>query len=874
MRKQNQWVSDRNYDFTNGSIYTLKRQLIGNNLLFDIEQVSSLINKLLSKTIEPTVVPDNPSSLFQTKSVPDRNPHILYVLETHSRTDRIALDIACKNNNLQLPDKHFSFGNTQFPTSVVYLKKQQSRLFKKRGFRPTNSFGKIIQIARNTATSTDHSNASDAPTNEQKNCLIVPVSVYWGQAPDKEDSFWKIYFSEYWELAGHTRKFFMCLIHGRNTLLRFSEPISLQEFINEQATSSVLERKLLRILRIHFRRRRRATLGPDLSHRRMLLQHVVNDPTVRTAITNESNINGKSVALLSENATDSANEIAADMSYRTVRLLHKVLKKLWNSLYDGVKLHGLNRLDAVVENAEIVYVPCHRSHIDYLLLSYILYVNGYSLPHIAAGINLNLPIVGGILRRGGAFFIRRSFAGDRIYSAVFNTYLKELLQRGYPLEYFVEGGRSRTGYLIPAKPGMLSMTIQAYLSDPQRPVYFVPVYFGYERLLEGRAFTHELAGKSKRRESLFGLIKALGVLRESYGNVHVNIGQPIALKSLLQRFALHNEPASPELYSSDRYRECVSSLGHEILAGINSATSVTPVSLVALVILSSPGKALARDDLMQQLEINYRLIQRLYAETLVQLPAFEPSEWMDRAQKLGHITQETQNGEEFLKATVRQTAPLNYFRNNIAHLYCMSSLIACALRQDYQKTFTDLEQLVSNMWPLFRAEYFLDEKDKLDAARNNIDAMLKVGLVYKNEDSSLQRTSAGSHTSVCFDRLARLLTPTLERYYLATSIITQLDSAVSKDTFQNEYKAAATRYAMTELREPATLYSKSYFEMLIESLENASLITFNNDKLEPEPGLNHLVTELQKLLPAALQHAVLVALKPTVIRLTNQANSA
>ena len=136
-----------------------------------------------------------------------------------------------------------------------------------------------------------------------------------------------------------------------------------------------------------------------------------------------------------------------------------------------------------LEGHEIVYVPCHRSHMDYLLLSYLLYHQGLVPPHIAAGINLNFFPVGSIFRSWGAFFIRRTFKGNRLYSTIFREYLAELFYRGYSVEYFIEGGRSRTGRLLEPKTGMMSMTIQALQRGLTRPISIVPVYIGYEHVL-------------------------------------------------------------------------------------------------------------------------------------------------------------------------------------------------------------------------------------------------------------------------------------------------------------------------------------------------------------------------------------------------------
>jgi 1-acyl-sn-glycerol-3-phosphate acyltransferase len=124
-------------------------------------------------------------------------------------------------------------------------------------------------------------------------------------------------------------------------------------------------------------------------------------------------------------------------------------------------------------------VPCHRSHVDYLLLSYVIYNENLALPYIAAGDNLNIPFIGRILRGGGAFFIRRSFKDNQLYTAVMRAYLYQLVKLGVPLEYFVEGGRSRTGRMLKPKLGMLGMTVEAYIKSQARPLAFVPVYIGY-----------------------------------------------------------------------------------------------------------------------------------------------------------------------------------------------------------------------------------------------------------------------------------------------------------------------------------------------------------------------------------------------------------
>jgi glycerol-3-phosphate O-acyltransferase len=302
-------------------------------------------------------------------------------------------------------------------------------------------------------------------------------------------------------------------------------------------------RRLLRSLRAAFRAQRASTIGPDLSHRRTMVAHILRTQAVRHAVRREMQARrelaaaarGRGRAGLARRARRRAVlltarkyalEIAANYSQPFITFMASVLRRLWTRLYDGVEFEHVDKLQQAGDGAEIIYVPCHRSHMDYLLLSYVIYHKGFAVPHVAAGLNLNMPVIGRYLRKGGAFFLRRSFKGQALYAAVFTKYLGFMMARGHPLEYFIEGGRSRTGRLLAPRTGMLSMTVRSYLNDPKRPVVFMPVYFGYERIVEGRTYIGELSGRPKEKESIAGLIKSLWVLRSKFGTVHVNLGEP------------------------------------------------------------------------------------------------------------------------------------------------------------------------------------------------------------------------------------------------------------------------------------------------------------------------------------------------------------
>ena len=222
------------------------------------------------------------------------------------------------------------------------------------------------------------------------------------------------------------------------------------------------------------------------------------------------------------------DEIAADVKHDSLRVADRLLSWLWNKLYQGINVENSERVRKLaLEGHEIVYVPCHRSHMDYLLLSYLLYHQGLVPPHIAAGINLNFFPVGSIFRSWGAFFIRRTFKGSRLYSTIFREYLAELFYRGYSVEYFIEGGRSRTGRYL-SKTGMMSMTIQALQRGLTRPISIVPVYIGYEHVLEVDTYAKELRGAAKEKENAGLVLRVIKKLK-NLGQGYVNFGEPIQI---------------------------------------------------------------------------------------------------------------------------------------------------------------------------------------------------------------------------------------------------------------------------------------------------------------------------------------------------------
>ncbi|MGH8125200.1 MAG: glycerol-3-phosphate 1-O-acyltransferase PlsB, partial [Rhodanobacteraceae bacterium] len=450
---------------------------------------------------------------------------VIYVIERNGFSDSLILERACHEAGLPSPLAPVpGLGKRR---RAMFAMRGTGGWFQRRG-RDHAAQGTIRQLLRMLEA---------AP---ERNLQLMPVAIYVGRAPNRQSGWFSVLFSENWAVVGHFRRLLAMLLNGRDTIVRFSPPVSLNGLREESSGERIerLQRKLARVLRVHFRRLRTAVIGPDLSHRRTVMDSVLGAESVRAAIAATASKESAPEARVWRRAERYAREIAADYSQSFVRSMSFLLSNFWNKLYDGIAMHHFDSVRANAPGHEIVYVPCHRSHADYVLMSYQLYTSGVVVPHIAAGVNLNLPVLGAFLRRGGAFFLRRSFKSNALYSAVFSEYVSQLVQRGVPLEYFIEGTRSRTGRLLAPRGGMLAMTVRAFLRAPRRPLLFQPIYIGYEKLMEGRAYIGELSGQKKEKESWWGLVRGgRKALRQRYGRVTLNFGEPVLLNPLLDAAA-------------------------------------------------------------------------------------------------------------------------------------------------------------------------------------------------------------------------------------------------------------------------------------------------------------------------------------------------
>ncbi|XP_060769900.1 dihydroxyacetone phosphate acyltransferase [Neoarius graeffei] len=270
----------------------------------------------------------------------------------------------------------------------------------------------------------------------------------------------------------------------------------------------------------------------------MLKNLVLQSDSLQYVINQVSMESDESREVVQEEACQVLEEMAHRLQLSTVRFFAFMLCKAFKALYRSVQVNeeGIQRLQQAIQEHPVVLLPSHRSYIDFLMMSYLLFTYDLALPVIAAGMDfINMKFIGEMLRMSGAFFIRRSFGGDKLYWAVFSEYVKIMLRNGYaPIEFFLEGTRSRTAKSLTPKTGLLNIVMEPFFKGEVFDVNLVPVSISYDRILEESLYARELLGVPKPKESTSGLLKARQILSEDFGTMHVYFGTPVSVRSLAQ----------------------------------------------------------------------------------------------------------------------------------------------------------------------------------------------------------------------------------------------------------------------------------------------------------------------------------------------------
>ncbi|MDX9999771.1 MAG: 1-acyl-sn-glycerol-3-phosphate acyltransferase [Polyangia bacterium] len=429
--------------------------------------------------------------------------------------------------------------------------------------------------------------------------VLVPLQIFWGMSPLRPDLGSKTLLQRIFGSAedpGAFRSFLHLFLHFRIQRIRLGETLFASEFLASlgQLPEARAVRKLRFELTNRLERVRRVFQGPRRKGAALIREQVLRGVTLRQTIASLAAETGQSPEKLRRTAHRYLREIAAKPSPTTLRFFRWFLRHfVWFRVYDGLEVDqaSMDRLRQAAAKGPMLFLPTHRSHVDYLLLSWIVAEYDVAPPCIAAGANLSFFPIGGFFRRCGAFFIRRTFWHDRLYTACLTEYLRKILTEGYNLEFFIEGTRSRTGKMYMPRIGLLKWIAEAAVARRVRNVQVVPMSVGYEKVIEERSISREAAGGPKKKEDLGALLRAGRVLTSRFGRLNLQVGKPYDLKEALA------EAGALRGADDKTMAEATVKLAYRITGEIARLSAVTPTTLVSTALLVTGLRRLDRPTL-------------------------------------------------------------------------------------------------------------------------------------------------------------------------------------------------------------------------------------------------------------------------------------
>jgi len=611
--------------------------------------------------------------------------------------------------------------------------------------------------------------------------------------------------------------------------------------------------------------------GPRMPPPQSIARRVLRDPKVKARIERPSKrkklSNPAAVMVARQKARVYLKEIAANYDVRVIKLIDRFLGLVFNRIYDGVVCDdvGLRRVVKAARGRPVVFCPSHRSHVDYLVLSYLLWNAGLAVPHVAAGVNLSFFPVGTFLRRGGAFFLRRSFRGQALYGAVFQAYVNELIRGGATIEFFLEGGRSRTGKLLPPKLGLLGMVAESWRDGACDDLLFVPVSVDYERIVEADSYARELGGKPKKAESIGGLLRSVGVLRSRFGRLHVQFGEPISLTEFAKERGITQvagksnsggdaqelndgsttvSPVDSEGVAEDdskqRWRRAVHALAYRIMRQIASIGTVTPTALVATCVLGKRGSAIALSELQAEAANLYEFLSiagARFSDSLMLVGTREgaisqAASYLVAAGMLGEERPPTSDHEVLYTASAEQRIRLNYYKNTLVNHAAQVSIAARALlgaRASGDDEMVDYE--TTRVGARFLSQVFKDEfvyrVDKVVAgAFDETLAQLAIrGAIDVYDDGRV-----GLRNVVVLRTISRLLDSFVESYWCTVDSVDMLGRFPlwQSELVKRSQERVRRAFLSGEIK-CAEAASPPLVEAAIGWLKDASVLTWDTD---------------------------------------------
>ena len=616
--------------------------------------------------------------------------------------------------------------------------------------------------------------------------LLVPVVLIYGRTLPRQTSSIVDLFLGTRETPGVLRGLAMFVANFQNAFVRVMEPINLEEIVEQRAEMVSYSRDRMEDIAYEVRKacleriaaERKLILGPALKPRSEMIETVVRNPDLNRNVLEYCKETGKDFIAARREVRAYAEEIAADMDDGTISLFNRVAVWVFAKIYNGIITDepGLERVAAVARRMPIIYIPCHKSHMDYILLSYVLYHHKVHLPYIAAGVNLSFWPLGPIFRHSGAFFLRRRFKGLGLYPLAFSKYIQTMLEEGATLEFFVEGGRSRTGKVILPKLGFLSIVLDALRKSGMRDFAFVPISISYEKVLEESIYLREQAGRPNQKENLATVLKNRGLLSRKQGNVYVDFCEPITLREMLKADRLKSIPPDRDMIT-----DLAGKFAYKVVYRINENSRATPYSIVAAAVLSTARQGILFREILERSEmLRQYLVSRkvTFGENIERTSGWIESTLRDmEADQVVSTDKEeaVQEDERVFFLNEEKRLHLCFHKNGVLHHFQFPAMLSIGLlkaaeserrEETLLKDFSDLKDVLS-------LEFVFSEKypDAPDAAQRQFEEALEyftgAGLIVR-QDGVLLLSRKGEVVSRVY---ASLISSFIESYYIVARTV-------------------------------------------------------------------------------------------------------
>jgi len=551
---------------------------------------------------------------------------------------------------------------------------------------------------------------------------------------------------------------------------------------------------------------------------------ILKSKRIKSAIKKKAKDEGSTINQVEKQAAEILDRMSHNFNLQIVRMVGWFLRKTFKKIYEGIHIdeNGVEAVREVLTKGPLVLVPTHRSYVDFLIISYICFEFDLPLPRIAAGEDfLGVMFVNWIFRHAGAFFLRRSFKEDSLYIALFTEYVQRLLVDWNPIEFFIEGKRSRTGKSLHPKRGLLSICMEPFLEKKIPDLNIVPISISYEKVIEAELYSNELLGEAKVKESFSGLVRASKILTYEFGRINVIFNPPISLKEYTENLTKQVESGAfigtaPVIdnndnnnnnsvvsrtnsnrrfnpFSSEEDRKLLTSeLAYQIVGDLNRGIVVTTTALVATVILTY-RKGITHDDLLSKVEwLREAVVSHGSSvafegstEDLIKYSLRLLSSVVEKVRNTYVPTTSPETGKQHQSILI-----LDFYRNQLLHLFVPEGIIACVLsayqtppngmkREDLIQEATFLRQL---LWMEFVNKATPQQEVDMGVV---IDSMIERGLLTYSGKGGDQlvvicEPSAGQLAFLC-----HLFWPLIDAYWVTlVSFFTIQPSVVLKKRLQ------------------------------------------------------------------------------------------